>query len=95
MSSRHLFGPAIMGIISALLLLGGCGPDLKEGRQVAGQECLNDSHCAGSLICSERRCRPVAPSKQQTDTTDAGRDADDISDHQVLTPGSKDAHGED
>ena len=51
------------------LFVAGCSFDWETGSQGAGQECGDDSHCSDSLVCIERRCRPVAGG---TDEPDAG-----------------------
>lgn len=54
----------------------GCGDEIEEGAQLAGQRCVEGSDCAPGLICSERRCVPGAYRTSDAGRTDGG-DADD------------------
>ena len=77
MASRSSLFLAAASLSGLVLILSGCGLDIQEGSQFSGQECFENSDCVSGLVCSQRRCRPVATGQQDLDagpTEDADPD---------------------
>ena len=73
---RKLFPIALMGLIG-LLFGSGCGFEIEQGGQRAGQECFLDADCVSGTRCVERRCRPILGSGIDLNEDGDGTDGDE------------------